>query len=104
MPFLSERFANPSGAHRSARDARRAVDDAREELAELVGAAGLEHPSQLRPTHIMMRDANGRGISFARSLDKIAKGALRSESFDAESFPEPFRSYWADASAERFTV
>ena len=38
MPFLSERFANPSGAHRSARDARRAVDDAREELAELVGA------------------------------------------------------------------
>jgi glutamate synthase domain-containing protein 2 len=55
-------------------------------LAELVGAAGLEHPSQLRPTHIMMRDANGRGISFARSLDKIAKGALRSESFDPESF------------------
>ena len=31
-------------------------------LAELVGAAGLEHPSQLRPTHIMNRDANGRGI------------------------------------------
>ena len=73
-------------------------------LAELVGAAGLEHPSQLRPTHIMMRDANGRGISFARSLDKIAKGALRSESFDPESFPEPFRSYWAEASAERFTA
>ena len=38
MPFLSERFANPSGAHRSARDARRAIDDAREELADLVGA------------------------------------------------------------------
>lgn len=38
LPFLSERYANPSGAHRFARDARRAVDDAREELAELVGA------------------------------------------------------------------
>lgn len=38
MPFLSDRFANPSGAHRSARDARRALDDAREELADLVGA------------------------------------------------------------------
>jgi len=38
LPFLSERFANPSGAHRFARDSRRAVDDAREEFAGLVGA------------------------------------------------------------------
>lgn len=38
MPFLSDRYANPSGAHRLARDARRAVDDAREEFASLVGA------------------------------------------------------------------
>jgi cysteine desulfurase len=38
LPFLSDRYANPSGAHRFARDARRAIDDAREELAELVGA------------------------------------------------------------------
>lgn len=38
LPFLSDRFANPSGAHRLARDSRRAIDDAREEFAELVGA------------------------------------------------------------------
>ena len=38
LPFLSDRYANPSGAHRFARDSRRAIDDAREELAELVGA------------------------------------------------------------------
>ena len=38
LPFLSDRFANPSGAHRLARDSRRAIDDAREELADLVGA------------------------------------------------------------------
>ena len=38
LPFLTDRFANPSGAHRFARDARRAIDDAREEFAELVGA------------------------------------------------------------------
>ncbi|MFM8861899.1 MAG: cysteine desulfurase family protein [Acidimicrobiia bacterium] len=37
LPFLTDRFANPSGAHRRARDARRAVDEAREELAALVG-------------------------------------------------------------------
>jgi cysteine desulfurase len=37
LPFLTERFANPSGAHRLARDARRAIDEARDELAELLG-------------------------------------------------------------------
>ena len=39
LPFLTDRFANPSGAHKLARDARRAIDEARDELAELLGAA-----------------------------------------------------------------
>ena len=39
LPFLTERFANPSGAHRMARDANRAVDEAREEMAELLGCS-----------------------------------------------------------------
>ena len=38
LPFLADRFANPSGAHKKARDARRAIDEARDELAELLGA------------------------------------------------------------------
>lgn len=33
MPFFTERFANPSGSHRFARDARRAVDEARDVIA-----------------------------------------------------------------------
>ncbi|MBA3606002.1 MAG: cysteine desulfurase [Acidimicrobiia bacterium] len=37
LPFLTERFANPSGAHRFARDARRAVDEARDTVAAVVG-------------------------------------------------------------------
>ncbi len=37
LPFFSERFANPSGSHRFARDARRAVDEARDEVADLLG-------------------------------------------------------------------
>ena len=37
LPFLTERFANPSGSHRFARDARKAVDEARDRIAELVG-------------------------------------------------------------------
>jgi cysteine desulfurase len=38
LPFLTEAYGNPSGAHRAARDARRALDDARDVLAEVLGA------------------------------------------------------------------
>ena len=37
LPFLTERYGNPSGAHRFARDARRAVDEARDVVAEVIG-------------------------------------------------------------------
>ncbi len=39
MPYLSERFANPSGSHRFAREARKAIDDAREVVAGALGCA-----------------------------------------------------------------
>ncbi|MGE0879212.1 MAG: cysteine desulfurase family protein [Acidimicrobiia bacterium] len=37
LPFLSTRFANPSGGHAFARDARLALDDARDEVAAVLG-------------------------------------------------------------------
>src|SRR5262245_32933346 len=37
QPFLADRFANPSGAHAGSRDARRAVDEARDVVAEALG-------------------------------------------------------------------
>jgi cysteine desulfurase len=37
LPFLADGFANPSGAHRFARQARRAVDDARDQIAAVIG-------------------------------------------------------------------
>ena len=37
LPWLGERFGNPSGAHRVARAARRAVDEARDVVAAVVG-------------------------------------------------------------------
>lgn len=37
MPFLTTEFGNPSGAHRLARDANRAVDESREVVAEALG-------------------------------------------------------------------
>ncbi len=39
VPFFTERFANPSGSHRFARDSRRAIDEARDRIAELIGVA-----------------------------------------------------------------
>jgi cysteine desulfurase len=37
LPWLGERFGNPSGAHRVARAARQAVDEARDAVAEVTG-------------------------------------------------------------------
>ncbi|HET9072288.1 MAG TPA: cysteine desulfurase family protein [Acidimicrobiales bacterium] len=39
LPWLTGRFGNPSGSHAVARDARRAVDEARAALAGVLGAA-----------------------------------------------------------------
>ncbi|MCX7620808.1 MAG: cysteine desulfurase [Acidimicrobiales bacterium] len=38
LPYLREEYGNPSGAHGAARRARRAIDDARELVAESLGA------------------------------------------------------------------
>lgn len=38
LPFLTGDFANPSGAHAESRRARMALDDARDQIAELLGA------------------------------------------------------------------
>src|SRR5436309_4337687 len=38
MPFLTERFGNPSGSHAVAREARKSLDEAREVVAECLGA------------------------------------------------------------------
>jgi len=37
MPFLADTYANPSGSHRFARQARRAIDEARDAVADAVG-------------------------------------------------------------------
>ena len=42
QPYLSEQFANPSGAHRFARLARAAIDDARDRVAAILGVRGGE--------------------------------------------------------------
>jgi cysteine desulfurase len=38
LPFLGEKFGNPSSVHAAGREARAAIDDARDRLADLLGA------------------------------------------------------------------
>ena len=73
-------------------------------LAELVGAAGLTHPSQVRPGHLMTRDGDGRAVSFARSIDTLSAGCLATVDARADALPEPFRSCWGEARADRFAA
>ncbi len=42
LPAFSDRFGNPSGVHSVSRDARRALEDSRETVANLLGAAPSE--------------------------------------------------------------
>lgn len=39
LPYFSVQYANPSGSHRFAREARRAIDEARDLVAEILGVA-----------------------------------------------------------------
>jgi cysteine desulfurase len=39
LPWLTGRFGNPSGSHAVAREARRAIDEARDVMAEIIGVA-----------------------------------------------------------------
>jgi glutamate synthase domain-containing protein 2 len=67
-------------------------------LAELVAAAGLDHPSQLRPYHFMRRVSADRIVTFAeiyRSLEP--KALLTGATIDAR-----LQEYWAMAQATSF--
>jgi glutamate synthase domain-containing protein 2 len=72
-----------------------------EALAELVGAAGLTHPSDISAEHIMVRDNAGQAVTLASMLTSVPPGALLDEATLAAQ-PEPWRSQWAAASAAHF--
>ncbi len=47
-------------------------------LSELVAAAGLEHPSQLKPEHFLRRAAADKVISFSQQFEQLSSGELLS--------------------------
>jgi hypothetical protein len=66
-----------------------------------MGAAGLEHPEQITPHYIMVRDADGRAVSLASQIPTLEHGVLLDET-QLPDLPEPFRSDWQASSAESF--
>lgn len=68
-------------------------------LAEIVSAAGLGHPRDLRPQHFMQRAAPDRVISFAELYPCLQPGDLLKG-----NAPDGMLNAWKIASAESFTA
>ncbi|NKC30603.1 FMN-binding glutamate synthase family protein [Falsiroseomonas selenitidurans] len=66
-------------------------------LAELVAAAGLDHPGQLRPHHFFRRVSAQEVRSFAELFPELTPGELLAGTADAR-----FREAWAMADAHSF--
>jgi glutamate synthase domain-containing protein 2 len=66
-------------------------------LAELVAAAGLNHPCELLPKHFMHRAAPDRAISFSELYTFLSPGELI-----AGTKAPQFRDAWELAQAESF--
>ncbi len=66
-------------------------------LAELVGAAGLDHPSELRSHHFMRRIGADRTVTFAEVYRFLEPGELLSGAGDAR-----MAEAWSMARADSF--
>ena len=77
LPFLADDYGNPSGSHSVARAAQRALDDARDELAGLLGARARARSSSRagapRPTTSPSRvSAAGPGTVLCSAVEHPA--------------------------------
>jgi len=66
-------------------------------LAQLLGAAGLSHPAEIRPSHIYLRDAEGHAIRGDHAFVSLAPGSL----IDGTA-TGPIAQEWARARADSF--
>jgi glutamate synthase domain-containing protein 2 len=67
-------------------------------LAELVAAAGLMHPAELKPHHFLRRTDADRVASFAEIYEQLAPGQLLADPGSSPGYAES----WALARAESF--
>lgn len=67
-------------------------------LAELIAAAGLNHPEEIRPIHFSHRLSATEVLSFARLYPELAPGELLTGKTESPRFA----NHWALAQAESF--
>ncbi|HLM28431.1 MAG TPA: cysteine desulfurase family protein [Acidimicrobiales bacterium] len=83
LPWLGERFGNPSGAHRVARAARQAVDEARDAVAEVVGC---------RPGDVVFTGGGTEADNLAiRGAHAARPGAVLCSAVEHEAVLKPVR-------------
>ncbi|MFJ7568102.1 FMN-binding glutamate synthase family protein [Herminiimonas sp. NPDC097707] len=71
-------------------------------LAELIAAAGLHHPSELKPHHLVRRVSANQVKLASALLPYLESGQLLSEAQATSELPEVFAKYWPIAQAESF--
>ena len=72
-------------------------------LADLVGAAGLNQPSDITPHHLMVRNGDGQARTLASNIDTLVSGQLLSPSATSP-LPSPFAEFWRDSEASHWGV
>ena len=70
-------------------------------LKELVQAAGLEHPNDITPNHIVRRVSEHEVQLLAKLMPNMAPGALLDET---AALHDVFKLYWARSTAESFAL
>ncbi len=60
-------------------------------LAELVAAAGLSHPGELKPHHFMSRLSSDKVVTYAEQYEMLAPGQLLSDPGRSHRFAEAWR-------------
>jgi glutamate synthase domain-containing protein 2 len=71
-------------------------------LQELLQAAGLQSPQDLKPEHVSRRVNDSEIQTLADAYPAISKGALLKDSLG--KLPEPFKTYWPKANPESFQL
>ncbi len=73
-----------------------------EALKHLVQAAGLEHPGQITPHHIVRRVDENNVRLLANLLPQVGRGALLNDDLSGEH--HIYRHYWKQSRTDRFAL
>jgi cysteine desulfurase len=84
LPWLGERFGNPSGDHRVARAARQAVDEARDVVADVVGCG---------PGDVVFTSGGTEADNMAvRGVHAVRPGSVLCSAIEHDAVRNPVRS------------